>query len=222
MDLQACIPAYLLMILCTSLVHTGCHSPKSSALPYYQEATLTPLWPGETDFDADTLHQIAHFSFRNQQNETFTQHNLDGKITVVNFFFTTCPSICPKMMKNLKQAIQELPNPESVQVVSHSVDPETDSVLRLQEYMYENKLDAYNWHLLTGSAKEIYHLARNSYFAEEITGLQKDSSEFLHTEFVFLLDAGRHLRGIYKGTLPLDLQRMNEDIIRLQKETYSE
>ena len=107
---------------------------------------------------------------------------------------------------------------ENVLLLSYSVMPWADSVPRLKKYAERFGVQAGKWHLLTGNTNEIYHLARQGYFAEEETGFKKDSSEFLHTEHFMLVDREGYLRGIYNGTLTVEMQRLVNDISMLLKE----
>ena len=106
----------------------------------------------------------------------------------------------------------------SIILLSHSVTPETDSVSVLQKYALDNKVDAAKWHLLTGDKKEIYHLAKQQYFAGDTVGYYQSGNEFLHTENFILVDKYRRIRGVYNGTLPVEINRIKEDINLLKKE----
>ena len=191
----------------------GC-SVKGS-LPFYHSPDFTPLWT--TDTLKQPLHTIAHFAFTDQDNKIITNESLKGKIYAANFFFTSCGSICPTMTNNLLKLQKAFPNDERIAIVSHSVAPWIDRSARLKSYATRFKMDN-RWHLLTGNKAEIYKLARQSYFAEEQIGFTKDSSDFLHTEHVLLIDKNRHIRGIYNGTLELEIDRMIDDIKILLKE----
>lgn len=122
------------------------------------------------------------------------------------------------MTKNMKLVQAEFKNPSEVVILSYSVTPWMDSVPRLKSYADNQGISYSNWHLLTGSQDEIYKLARQGYFAEEDLGFSKDSTDFLHTEHVLLIDRTRRIRGIYNGTLTLDMQQLIEDIKNLQAE----
>lgn len=154
------------------------------------------------------------------QGKNVTNETLNGKIYIANFMFTICPSICPKMTHNLMQIQKKFIDDPSVFLVSHTVMPWIDSVVQLKKYGENEGINPQKWHLLTGDAGKIYDLARKSYFAEERIGYTKDSTDFLHTEHVLLVDGKRRLRGVYNGTLPLDMNRLEEDILVLKKEKY--
>lgn len=196
---------------------SGCSGNKISELPYYNTPDFTPVWVSNDE--AESIHRISDFSFTDQDGKQISGDEFKGKIHVANFFFTTCPGICPSMTKNLMKIQKEFSNSDDIKLVSYSVMPWIDSTVLLKNY--EKTFDIKNgmWYLLTGSTSDIYELARRSYFAEERAGYNSDSSEFLHTEHVLLVDKKGHLRGIYNGTLPLDAERMIEDIKILIKES---
>ena len=124
------------------------------------------------------------------------------------------------MTKNLLVVQDTFKNDDRVKLISHSVMPWVDSVSRLKEYAKLNEIDGEKWHLVTGEQEEIYSLARQSYFADEGFGKSvTDPSDFLHTEKMILIDQKRRIRGVYNGTIPLEMQRMIEDIKLLLNET---
>ncbi len=153
-----------------------------------------------------------------QDGEVVTDKDIEGKIHVANFIFTSCGSICPTMTRHLKLVQDEFRNDENVVLLSYSVTPWIDTVKKLREFANKNKIDSPNWHLLTGNKGEIYTLARQSYFAEEDLGFTRDSTEFLHTEHVLLIDKNKRIRGIYNGTLQLGAEQLIKDIELLAKE----
>ena len=185
-------------------------------LPYYQEATFTPAWyESEEDLPAD-FHQIPAFTFQNQLGETISDQDMHGKIFVVDFFFTTCPGICPKMTRNMGSVQEAFMTDDQVALLSHSVTPDYDQVPILKEYAEEHGVESGKWHLLTGEREEIYELARNQYFVEEDLGLLKDPDEFLHTENFVLIDKNRHIRGIYNGLNKTSVNQLIADIKTLK------
>ncbi len=186
-------------------------------LPVYNSADFTPLWLTKNQMQNDTLHKIAAFSFTDQDNKKITNTDFIGKIQVANFFFSSCPSICPKMTNNLQKVQETFMADPSVVMTSFSVMPWVDTVKKLKIYADNFDIKSNKWHLLTGDAGKIYDLARKSYFAEEAIGFTRDSSEFLHTEHILLVDGNQHLRGIYNGTLPLEIERLIDDIKILRK-----
>jgi len=197
----------------------SCHSPATvSSLPYYNTPDFTPLFLTRQEALRSVDHRISSFSFTDQHGEKITDKTVRGKIHIANFLFTSCSSICPVMTRHLKTIEEEFGEDTSVVMLSFSVTPWIDSVPRLQQFARKYSIESPEWHLLTGSSKEIYGLARYAYFAEEDLGFTKDSSDFLHTEHVLLVDDTGRIRGIYNGTLQLDMIQLAADIKSLQYE----
>ncbi len=184
-------------------------------LPYYNTADFTPSWelPNQEAF-----HQIRPFNLINQENEKFTEADIKGKICVVDFFFTSCPGICPKMTNSMIDLQKEFLADDNILLLSHSVTPDYDSVPVLKEYASRKGVDFKKWKLLTGTRSEIYDLGRKYYFVEEDEGIAKPEEVFLHTENFVLIDKQRHIRGIYNGIDPNSIQTLIADIKVLQLE----
>lgn len=191
---------------------------KVSQLPYYNTPDFTPHFLSAGEAQQKITHTIADFSCTNQQGKTITQKDIEGKIHVANFFFTACGSICPKMMSNLKTVYDHFKVDTGIAFLSFSVTPWRDSVERLRNYAANSGISFSNWHLLTGNNADIYKLARTAYFAEEDFGFSKDSSQFLHTEHILLIDKSKKIRGIYNGTLELETEQLAKDIAVLKGE----
>ncbi len=208
----------LLPLLGSLLLVLGCKQEhKYSKLPYYNTPDFTPLW--DSAVSVDTLHQIGKFSFSDQSGAAVTEAAYANKIFVANFFFTTCAGICPRMTNNLSDVAKSFKANPDVRFASFSVMPESDSVAALKFYAAANNISAEQWHLLTGNKNDLYHLARQSFFVEEEAGFNKDSSDFLHTEHLVLVDKHGHIRGLYDGTLPLETERLTADIKTLLAES---
>ncbi len=160
----------------------------------------------------DTAYfKIPDFSFINQNGDTITQETMNGKVTVVDFFFTTCKSICIDMTSNLKTVQEKFVTDRDVLILSHTVDPETDSVKQLFKYAVENEINSKVWCLLTGDKKEIYKQARQGYF---VTATQGDGgpSDFIHDQTFVLVYKSRRIRGYYNGTDKKEVDQMIKDI----------
>jgi len=200
-----------------SLLVFACAEKKSS-LPYYNTPDFTPQFISENEATENINHKIGDFSFSDQHSQLISQKEIEGKIHVANFFFTSCGFICPKMTNNMKLVEKEFKNDKDVDILSFTVTPWIDDVRKLNEYADLNEIKSTNWHLLTGNKASIYQLARQSYFAEEELGFTKDSTEFLHTEHFLLVDKTKRIRGIYNGTLELDVRQLIDDIKVLKRE----
>jgi protein SCO1 len=202
-----------------AIVFASClQKNKPAALPYYNTPDFTPQFLALNDVDGKITHTISPFSFTDQHGKEINDKDVKGKIHVANFIFTSCGSICPTMTKHMKLLQQEFQSNPDVVMLSYSVTPWIDSVVRLKKYADNNGIVSSNWHLLTGNKGDIYTLARQSYFAEEDLGFTKDSTEFLHTEHILLVDKTSHIRGIYNGTLQLEAEQLVKDINVLLKE----
>ncbi|MEZ0485143.1 SCO family protein [Fibrella aquatica] len=207
---------YSLLIASLAVLNACQEKPGTSAaesVPYYNTPDFTPVWLNSaTEIDKQITHRIADFSFRNQVNELISPKTVAGKVYVANFFFTSCPTVCPKMTNLLKTVQDTFQTNRDVALLSFSVTPWLDSVPRLARYAATKGVIPGKWHLLTGPRGQIYDLARKSYFAEEAIGFTRDSTEFLHTEHLILVDQNRRIRGVYNGTQPLEIDKLIVDI----------
>ncbi len=190
-------------------------------LPFFNQPDWTPEWINQTDSSYNNIHTIPSFSFLDQNGRVVDENLVNGKIYVANFFFTKCRNICPKMTNNMYLLQEAFKNDTSILLLSHSVTPETDDVKVLHKYALDNKVDATKWHLLTGNKKEIYGLAKQQYFAGDTVGYYQSGNEFLHTENFILIDQYRRIRGVYNGTLLVEINRIKEDILLLKSEITS-
>ncbi len=197
---------FLLLLSCTD---------DTRKLPYYDTPDFTPKWEMT---DANTFHKIRPFKLINQENEVFTEKDIEGKICVTDFFFTSCPGICLRMTNNMSKIQEEFIDDDEILLLSHSVTPDTDSVTVLKQYAKDKEIDFKKWKLLTGDKDEIYDLGRQFYFVEEDEGIEKDDDIFLHTENFVLIDKNRHIRGIYNGLDPNSIQSLIKDIKALKNE----
>ena len=190
-------------------------------LPYYNSPDFDPIFiSNQSDVDKIITHTIDSFSFLNQDSNIISQSVFNNKIHIANFIFTSCGSICPVMTSNFKIVGDEFKLDTNVVMLSYSVTPWIDKPHVLKNYKIKNDISNPNWHFLTGDKASIYKLARQSYFAEENIGFSKDSSEFLHTEHIILVDQSKRIRGVYNGTLGLEMHHLIEDIKSLQVEHH--
>jgi protein SCO1/2 len=189
-----------------------------STLPFFNKPDWTPEWIAVADSNYKKIHTIPAFSFIDQNGNTLNEKNIEGKIYVSNFFFTKCRSICPKMTSHMFLLQEYYKKDNAIFLLSHSVTPESDSVATLKAYSELNKVDYNKWRLLTGSKKEIYSLARQQYFAGDSIGVYQSDKDFLHTENFILIDKHRRIRGVYNGTLLVEIDRIKEDIEILKHE----
>ncbi|MEH6535722.1 MAG: SCO family protein [Psychroserpens sp.] len=183
----------------------------ATKLPYFDSPDFTPKWE-------KVAHKIPEFSFTNQDGITINNATYKGKLYVADFFFTTCPGICPKLTKNMHLLQDVYKDNDEILLLSHSVMPWVDSVEKLKTYEINNNVDSKKWNLVTGDKDQLYAIARNGYFADEDFKKTQDESEFIHTENFILVDKEGYIRGVFNGTIEFDLQRLIRHIKLLQKE----
>lgn len=193
-----------------SVLFVGCSQPES--LPFYNSPDFKPLFLKAQNAQKEVPHKIASFAFKNQLDQIIGTKDVLGKIHIANFMFTQCGSICPTMTNNLKRLEERFMEQKGVVMLSYSVTPWIDSVTKLKSYTQDYEITKKEWHFLTGKTSDIYTLARKSYFAEEDLGFTKDNTDFLHTEHVLLIDQALKIRGVYNGTLPLEITQLAKDI----------
>jgi len=206
-----------LLIINLSLISCQQQKTKKLDLPYYNDPTFTPIFIKDKATVKNRIsHTINDFEFLNQDSILIDQKSIENKIHVANFIFTSCGSICPRMTTNMKIVSDSLKNNKDVVFLSYSVTPWIDTPSILKEYTKHKGITNTNWIFLTGSKSDIYKLARKSYYAEEDIGFSKDSTDFLHTEHFILVDKTKRIRGIYNGTLELEMLQLIEHIKILQ------
>lgn len=191
---------------------------KETTLPYFNTALFTPEWIDKDSDKYASIHKIPTFSFVNQNGDKVTNKTYEGKIYVADFFFTSCPGICPRLAKNMRTLQEAFKDDDDVLLLSHSVTPEKDSVPVLKEYAIENQVNSKKWNLVTGNKKEIYDIARKAYFADEDFVKTQDESAFIHTENFVLIDKKGRIRGVYNGTLAVETERILRHIKLLKRE----
>ena len=174
-------------------------NPKNDRLPILGRKEIKNV-TFEGQIKADTVyHTIRDFSFTDQDGNEVTQDTFKDKIYVADFFFTTCPTICPIMTDNLVWLQDKIKNMPDVMFLSHSVTPDIDSVSVLKKYALEKGVLDSKWNLVTGNKKDIYYIARKSYLAVE-TGKPEELYDMVHTENFVLIDKKGRIRGFYDGT----------------------
>ena len=186
-------------------------------LPIYQPAEVSYELVDSTLQHVKKFHKIANFRLTNQNGNIITQRDYQGKIYVADFFFTTCPSICPIMTDNMGFIQSHILEDPNVKLLSFSVTPKIDSVAQLKKYALEKGVNDKKWNLLTGDKKEIYTLARKSYFVVKEDG-NGGPHDMIHTENFVLVDPDKRIRGYYDGTDSTAMKDLLEDINTLKEE----
>jgi protein SCO1/2 len=167
-----------------------------------------------------TLSYVKPFHFTNQDGQTVTDSNLLNKVTVVEYFFTTCKGICPKLNTNMKDVYMMYKDEADFQILSHTCNPETDSVPVLKRYADSLKVDTKKWIFVTGRKDSLYQMARGSYLLDDPkNNVEKIEDQFIHTQFFALVDRNGKIRGkIYDGLKTVEVQQLKTDIGRLLKD----
>lgn len=190
----------LLISICwTILLLPGCIEPER--LPYLQADTIT----------------IPPFKLFNQDSTIVTEKDFDGVIYVADFFFTSCPTICPVMQRNLLKVYKKYKGNPMVKFASHTIDVKYDTPSRMKKYASKLGVEGTQWEYLWGTRDEIYALAERNY----IVSAKEDKEEpggFVHAGYLMLVDKQKRLRGAYDGTLDTDVKKLMEDMDVLLKE----
>ena len=200
----------LLMILIVPSVAylvltTGKHNIKK--LGYFGPKTA-----GESAVDT-IYHSIPEFEFLDQNGQAFGSKDLKDKIYVANFFFTSCPRICPAMQTLMKkvQDTDDFKKLNDFKLVSFTVDPDNDTSEKLKEFAERVGADEGRWYFLTGDRQKIYDLAYEGFMANTMEDETADGG-FLHSDMILLIDRDKHVRGIYEGTSLKDVKRLIDEI----------
>lgn len=192
-----------------------------AGLPYYVGTDLNPVW-NRSPAQIERTRKLSPFELKDQTGKAVRLTDLDGKIAIVSFFYSHCPGICPQTTRNLKEIQKKFKNEKQVVMVSFSLTPEKDTPKVLDTYAKKNEIDFKKWHLLTGSRKEIYHLARESFNEDTFSRMENaqkplSKEDFLHSENVYLLDQNQQVRGVYAGMKMgsiLELARDTETLLK--------
>lgn len=194
------------LIVITSVLVISCADNKAPELPIYGHRDAMP--------DGDTLyHTIEPFYFTNQDGETISQEHTMGKIHVVDYFFSHCPTMCPTMTSQMKRVRNAHPD---LLILTHTCDPERDSVEQLKKYAAKHEIDTENWHFLTGTKKSLYEQGVHSY----MVSTQEDvlaPGGFLHSPMFILVDKDSRVRGMYDGRDTEEVNQLIEDITTLSE-----
>jgi len=180
-------------------------------LPIYQPSMVNPELVDSTLVYVKKYHTIGDFELVNQNGDTITHKTYSDKIYIADFFFTTCPTICPVMTANMADIQDIIKTDPEVMLLSHSVTPDIDSVPQLKKYALEKGVIGSKWNLVTGSKKEIYELARKSYLAV-LTDGDGGPYDMIHTENFILVDKERRIRGFYDGTSKDEIDQLLSDL----------
>ncbi len=160
----------------------------------------------------DTIyHTIPDFAFINQDSNWVTAKTFEGKIYVADFFFTSCPTICPVMKTQMLRVYEKYKEHPEISILSHTIDPSHDTVAVLREFAQNLGVSSYKWHFVTGDKEKIYEIGQKSYMVRAIEE-QKQTSGFLHSGAFILVDKQRRVRGVYDGTSAQEVDKLLKDL----------
>lgn len=193
---------------------------EADVLPVYNPSQVNDSLVDPSMHNVGMGHRVGDFSLYDQRGRTITQKDLEGKIYVADFFFTTCKSICPKMTSQLQRVQEKYKNNAQVMILSHTVLPEVDSVETMMNYAMQYGADNDKWLFLTGEKSMIYSMARKNYFIvkEAEQGSGDGDGDFIHTENFVLIDTKKRIRGYYDGTSKEDVDLLLGDMDKLLRE----
>ncbi|SHN15121.1 protein SCO1/2 [Cyclobacterium lianum] len=210
-NLRFIIPA--IFILCW----TACQNKEKSndSLPilghrHVADHTDSGMVKGDTVY-----HTIANFEFINQEGDTITRKHVEGKVYVADFFFTSCPTICPIMKKEMLRVYEAFNDQPDFKILSHTIDPEYDTVALLKDYAARLGIEnASTWNFLTGDQEKIFEIGQTSYLTTAMTD-KTEPGGFLHTGAFLLIDRQGRIRGVYDGTKATQVDQLINDIPKL-------
>ena len=183
---------------------------------------LTRVIPGYGEVQLPVLGYVHPFSFINQDGKKVTEKDVNGKVFVAEYFFTTCKGICPKMNVNVRTIFRKYSDEPDFRILSHTVDPETDTVARMKRYADSLGADPAKWWFLTGRKDSLYNMARGSYLLDDPKNNATNIDEqFIHTQFLALVDKEGRVRKIYDSLKKEELEELEKDIGTLLKEKPS-
>lgn len=182
-------------------------------------AALSSVIPGFNKKRFPPISKVEPFAFTTQDGKLFTSEDMKGKVAVVNYFFTTCTSVCPRMNNNLKPVYEGLKTNPDVLFLSFTSDPKRDSPARLKQYADSMGVNTAKWIFLTGSKDSLYKTARYSFKIDDPDNLVSNNTvDFLHTQFVALVNKKGEVVKIYDGIKPSELKTMDSDIKSLMND----
>jgi protein SCO1/2 len=174
--------------------------------------------PGFTNPKVRPISSVKPFSFTTQDGKQFTEKDLEGKVAVIEYFFTTCKGICPRMNNNLRVVYDQFKNEPDFLIVSHTSDPEVDTPEKLKRYADSMQVDINKWIFLTGRKDSLYDMARFSYKIDDpANNLQSAEDDFLHTQFMALVNKDAEVVKIYDGLKPSEMKQLSSETRKLLK-----
>jgi protein SCO1/2 len=202
----------------TIITLLSCNGNSGKKLPILGERQLVEKTVDGKKMIDTIFHKVGNFSYLDQEGKNITEKNVDKKVYVADFFFTSCPTICPTVKAQMKRVHSKYKKKEDFMMLSYTIDPKRDTVGRLAWYANKLNINPGNWHLLTGNYKSLTKTA-----AEYLLSAQEDPNSpggFDHSGYIALIDRNRHIRGFYDGTDPKKVDQLIKDIAVLLNEKH--
>lgn len=214
------------IVACAFLVavNAACGGPSTDAgratalLPVISDHELTPRWLSEQELTDEGRRKFPEFELTDQAGRSLKRADLEGHVVVANFFFTGCSTLCPRLRGAMAKVRDAYAGADDVRLLSHSVTPELDSPRVLATYAKANAVDGEQWRLLTGQRETLDRLTHEGYLVPKS---RPGEGSVLHTEWLILLDQQQRVRGIYNGTLPIEVGWLIRDVQLLREQTRS-
>jgi protein SCO1/2 len=215
------LPAFIIICLAVLPIFTSCTGSGVSttedgqnSLPFLGRHEYVEKTDGNETFVDTIYHKVGDFRFINQDSSLITPASLDGKIYVADFFFTSCPTICPVMKTQMLRVYEEFKDHEEVALLSHSIDPEYDTVALLHDYAERLGVSSDTWHFVTGDKDEIYDIGLKSYMVTAMED-EEEPGGFIHSGAFILVDKEKRIRGMYDGTKEEQVDLLIKDMKKL-------
>jgi protein SCO1/2 len=200
----------ILMLFVTAIL-CSCSDQNIQKLPILgARKPIEKIIDGKTIIDT-VYKKIPSFQLVNQDSLTVSTRDFDGNIYVADFFFTSCPDVCPVIQRNMLKVYQKYRNNHQVKLLSYTIDPEHDSALKLKQYAAKLGVEDAQWEFLRGSKKTIYSLAKNDYMVS-IDDDTKGPGGFAHEGYLVLVDKEKRMRGVYDGTNEKEVNKLMKDM----------
>ena len=203
------VNSVLVCIVVLVMLAVACQPGTEERLPY--------LGRKEINGQDTTYHTISDFKFVNQDSNVVTHKTFQGQIYVSDFFFTTCPTICPIMKTQMLRVYEQFKDNDQVSILSHTIDPKHDTVGVLKEFAARLGVESGKWHFVTGEKEEIYKIGQTSYMVSAVED-PNEPGGFIHSGAFILIDKQRRVRGVYDGTKEDQVDKLMGDMLVLLKE----
>jgi protein SCO1/2 len=208
----------LILVIAIPIAYFMVTQANTPALPFINPTDVQSEMVDSSVQNIGRNHKIGAFRLLDEQNKIITDEVIKGKVCVVEYFFTTCGSICPIMNQQMQRVQTAFDGNAAFEILSFTVDPENDRPEQLLQYAKSHAYRAGQWHFITGKKEALYSLARTSFFVlkpAEAANLGDAGSDFIHTNNFVLVDQDRHIRGYYDGTNAAEVDQLILDIEKL-------